>query len=97
MLNPFASRSTNSDESILILEGLIELFTNEKLKSMFEQGYHKFWLQKQITLHPTLWVAIQKLSIVFLPYYLEERGFSAIMILIIKKRNRLEIRARGDL
>ncbi|GFT32609.1 hypothetical protein TNCV_3145571 [Trichonephila clavipes] len=30
-------------ESILKHEHLVEISTNEELKPMFEQGYHKFW------------------------------------------------------
>lgn len=65
---------------------------------MFEQGYCKFWLQKQIPiLYPDLWVTAQKLLFAFLFSYLVEHGFSAVMSLITKKRNQLEISASGDL
>ncbi|GFX98350.1 hypothetical protein TNCV_4001191 [Trichonephila clavipes] len=69
---------------------------------MFEQGYHKFWLQKQIPiLYPALSVIVQKLWTAFPSSYLEERGFSADLKLITKKRkkerNRQEISALLDL
>ena len=65
---------------------------------MFEQGYHKFWLQKQIPiLYPALWATVQKLLIAFPSSYLVEREFSAVTSLITEKRNRLQISARGDL
>lgn len=99
VLNPFARGQTQSHaESIEIQEQLIEISTNEELKPMFQQGYHKFWLQKQIPIfYPALWVTVQKLLTAFPSSYLVERGFSAVMNLITKKRNRLEISARGDL
>ena len=101
VLNPFARGQTqipDIDESILIQEQLIELSTNEELKPMFEQGYHTFWLQKEITiLCSALWVNVQKLLTAFPSSYLVEQGFSAVMNLITNKRNRLYICARGDL
>ncbi|GFX40391.1 SCAN domain-containing protein [Trichonephila clavipes] len=51
---------------LLILKQLIEISTNKEFEPMFEQGYHKFWKQKQIPiLYPALWVIIQKLLIAF--------------------------------
>ena len=101
VLNPFARGKTqipDIDESILIQEQLIELSTNEELKPMFEQGYHTFWLQKEITiLCSALWVNVQKLLTAFPSSYLAEQGFSAIMNLFTNKRNRLYICARWDL
>ncbi|XP_023234520.1 SCAN domain-containing protein 3-like [Centruroides sculpturatus] len=79
VLDPFASRPTNSDEAILIQEELIELFTNEELKPMFEQGYHKFWLRKQIPiLYPALWATGKKLLIAFPSSYLVEHGLAQL-------------------
>ena len=101
VLNPFAGEQTqipDIDDSILIQELLIELSTNEELKAMFEERYHKFWLQKEIPiLYPALWVIVQKLLTAFPSSYLVERGFSAVMNLITNKRNRLETSVRGDL
>ena len=57
---------------------------------MFEQGYHKLWLQKQIPiLYSALWVIVQKL----LTAFPSSREFSVVMNLITKNRNRLEISA----
>lgn len=53
---------------------------------MFEQGYHKFWIQKQISiLYPALWATVQKLLMAFPSSYLVERGFSEVTSLIMKK------------
>jgi len=98
VLNPFDNRPSNSEESISVQEELIELSSNEELKPMFDKGYDKYWLQKEIpALYPALWIYVQKLLISFPSTYLVERGFSAVMNLITKKRNRLNISTRGDL
>ncbi|KRY05484.1 General transcription factor II-I repeat domain-containing protein 2B, partial [Trichinella patagoniensis] len=48
---------SNTDEIEMELEEeLIDLQTNEELKPKFKNGYHSFWLQKQISdLYPGLW------------------------------------------
>ena len=65
---------------------------------MFELGYHKFWLQNQMTiLYLALWFIVQKLLTAFPSSYLVEQRFSAVMNLIIKKQKpNIEIGARGD-
>lgn len=96
ILNPFTNMPENVDPAIE--EELIELTSNEELKFMFDQGYQKFWLQKEIPhLYPGLWQVVRKMFLAFPSSYLVERGFSAITNLITKKRNKLDIESRGDL
>ncbi|KRX18167.1 SCAN domain-containing protein 3 [Trichinella nelsoni] len=79
-------------------EELVELQTNEELKLKFKNGYHSFWLQKQITdLYPGLWRMVRKFLLAFPSSYLVERGFSVVTDFLTKKRNRLQIDKRGDL
>ncbi|GFX12783.1 SCAN domain protein [Trichonephila clavipes] len=102
MLNCFECGLTQiptTDESIPIQEHRIEISVNEGLQPMFEQGYHKFWLQKQIPiLYPELWVIVQKLLTTSASSRLEKRGFSAVKDLITKKKtNRLKTSVHWDL
>ena len=71
---------------------------------MFQQGYHKLWLQKQIAiLYHAFLVILQQLLTAFPSSYLLKERFIAVMTLIIKKIilknpiHRLEISARGHL
>jgi len=85
---------------IQIQEELIELSTDETLKSSFKGSYRltEFWLQTNIIHnYPGLWTLVKKMLIAFPTSYLVERGFSNVTDLITKKRNRLDIVTRGDL
>ncbi|XP_003381581.1 putative zinc finger protein [Trichinella spiralis] len=90
---------SNTDEIEMELEEeLIDLQTNEELKPKFKNGYHSFWLQKQISdLYPDLWRMVRKFLPAFPSSYLVERGFSVVTDFLTKKRNRLQIDKRGDL
>lgn len=77
---------------------LIEISSNEELKAHLKNGYQKLWLQaNDPEFCPKSWKVVEKFLIAFPSSYLDERGFSAVTNLITKKRNRLEIVARGDL
>ncbi|KRZ16569.1 SCAN domain-containing protein 3 [Trichinella zimbabwensis] len=90
VIDPFS----NTDEIEMELEEeLIELQTNEELKPKFKNGYHFFWLQKQISdLYPGLWRMVRKFLLAFPSSYLVERGFSVVTDFLTNKRSR-----RGDL
>ena len=47
--------------------------------------------------YPELWEKAMMMIISFPTSYLVEKGFSAVMELLSKKRNRLDICGRGDL
>ncbi|KRZ65300.1 SCAN domain-containing protein 3 [Trichinella papuae] len=83
VINPFS----NTDEIEMELEEeLIELQTNEELKPKFKNGYHSFWLQKQISdLYPGLWRMVRKFLLAFPSSYLVERGFSVVTDFLTKK------------
>ncbi|KRZ47858.1 hypothetical protein T02_1389 [Trichinella nativa] len=79
-------------------EELIDLQANEELKTKFKNGYHFFWLQKQISdLYPGLWRIVRKFLLAFLSSRLDEHGFSVVTDLLTKKRSRLQIAKRGAL
>jgi hypothetical protein len=55
-------------------------------------------LQKEIPdRYPAVWREIKKPLISFPTSYLVERGFSVVVRLLSKQRNRLQITQRGDL
>jgi len=96
-MNPFINIET---AEIQIQEELIELSTDETLKSSFKGSDRltEFWLQTNIIHnYPGLWTLVKKVLIAFPSSYLVEQGFSTVTDLITKKRNRLDIVTRGDL
>ncbi|KAL4090872.1 hypothetical protein QTP88_025634 [Uroleucon formosanum] len=96
VLDPFSN--VNTAESSQLEEQLLELTTNVEIKFKFKNGYQEFWLQKPIMeLYPSLWSIVQRFLIAFPSSYFSERGFSAVAILLTKKRNRLLVTERGDL
>jgi len=97
VMNPFINIDT---AEVQIQEELIELSTNETLKSNFKcsDRLTEFWLQTNIIHHyPGLWTSLKKIFISFPSSYLVERGFSTVTDLITKKMNRLDIVTRRDL
>ncbi|XP_025406676.1 SCAN domain-containing protein 3-like [Sipha flava] len=97
VMNPFINIET---AEIQIQEELIELSTDETLKSSFKGSDRltEFWLKTNIVHnYPGLWSLVKKFLIAFPSSYLVERGFSTVTDLITKKRNRLDIVTRGDL
>uniref|UniRef100_A0A5S6Q3Q7 DUF4371 domain-containing protein n=1 Tax=Trichuris muris TaxID=70415 RepID=A0A5S6Q3Q7_TRIMR len=95
VLDPF---SDVGETETHLQEEFIELQTNEEVKTRYKNGYHDFWLQREISIrYPQLWEIVKKLLVPFPSSYLVERGFSVVLDLFTKKRNRLEIVQRGDL
>ncbi|CAH1971105.1 unnamed protein product [Acanthoscelides obtectus] len=92
IINPYGDIEEAND---IIQEELTELSTNEELKVQFKNGYQQFWLKNNIPVtYPNI---ARKFLISFPSSYLVERGFSAVINLLTKKRNRLDIISRGDL
>lgn len=86
------------ESDIVLQEELIGISTNEELKGQFRNGYQQFWLQRDIpVIYPGLWSIARKFLIAFPSSYCVERGFSTVVNLLTKKRNRLEITDRRDL
>ena len=95
VINPY---DDIEEADVQLQEELLGISTNEELKVRFKKGYQLFWLQKDIpSTYPTLWNIARKFLIAFPSSYLVERGFSAVINLLTKKRNKLDITNRGDL
>ena len=95
ILNPFDS--DNSDPTCE--EELLSLRYDFKLKPTFRaRNYQDFWLKGQVReKYSILWEKAKVLLIGFPSSYLVERGFSTVIHLLTKTRNRLDIVERGDL
>ncbi|CAH1106314.1 unnamed protein product [Psylliodes chrysocephalus] len=79
------------EANVIMQEELITISKDEKLKQKFNQGYQKFWLQRNFeTQYPVLWNIAEKYLIAFPSSYLVEKGFSGAT-------NILKINERGDL
>ncbi|KFD51902.1 hypothetical protein M513_07231 [Trichuris suis] len=76
-------------------EELIEMQANEELKPKIKGGYTSFWLQQEIRqLYPRQSNVAKKFLIPFPSSYLVERGFSAVMGLLRKKKPPTDSEAR---
>jgi hypothetical protein len=76
---------------------ILEIQNDFELKPKFKKSYQEFWLQKEIPDRYAVRREIKKLLISFPTSYLVERGFSVVVRLLSKQRNRLQINQRGDL
>ena len=77
---------------------MITISTDKELKQKLNQGYQKFWLQRNIaTQYPTLWNIAEKNLIAFPSSYLVEQSLSVVINILTKQRNCLKINERGDL
>ena len=83
----------------ILQETLIELQCNEALKVKFRQmSLHLFWTSSiLIQTFPSLWREAELYFVAFPTSYLVESGFSSVVQLLTRSRNRLEIDNRGDL
>ena len=96
-MNPF-----NTDLQMVeleIQEQLAELQADIEARIEFDQlGYASFWMQtKNILRMPLLCQRTKLLILAFPTSYLVEKGFSAVMRLHTKQRNRLQITKSGEL
>ncbi|XP_034274523.1 protein FAM200A-like [Pantherophis guttatus] len=95
VINPF---SDTEEDGVVEEEQLIELQNDIELKPKFKKLYQEFWLQKKISdRYPALWTVVKKLLVAFATSYLVEHGFSVVIQLLSKQRNRLQITECGDL
>ena len=97
VMSPFTTNLQMAE--LEIQEQLAELQADIEARIEFNQlGYMNFWLQtKNILSMPLLWQRTKLLILAFLTSYLVEKGFSAVMRLHTKQRNRLQITKSGDL
>jgi len=93
--NPFTANTEEAE--ISLQEELIDLQNDTQAKNVFKtEGYQKMWATI-LNRYPGLWTAAKLLILSFPSSYLVERGFSAVVKLLTKDRNRLGICQRGDL
>ncbi|XP_049816406.1 uncharacterized protein LOC126263359 [Schistocerca nitens] len=97
IINPYNTTAIE-ETNVIMQEELITISTDEELKQKFNQGYQKFWLERNIeTQYPTLWNIAEKYLIAFPSSYVVEKSFSVVTNILTKQRNRLKINERGDL
>ncbi|KFM67003.1 SCAN domain-containing protein 3, partial [Stegodyphus mimosarum] len=97
IINPYNTTAIE-EANVITQEEFITISTDEELKQKFNQGYQKFWLQRNIeTQYPTLWNIAEKYHIAFPSSYLVEKSFSVVTNILKKQRNRFKINQRGDL
>ncbi|CAH1110401.1 unnamed protein product [Psylliodes chrysocephalus] len=86
------------EEANVIIQKELIISTDEELKQKFNQGYQKFWLQRNIeTPYVVLWNIAETYLIAFPLLYLVEKGYSVVTNILTKRRNWLEINERGYL
>ena len=88
-----------SEVDVTLQESLIELQNNTTAQARFKRGGHqKLWMNQDVyKKYPILWKDVKLLLLAFPTSYLVETGFSRVMYLLSKTRNRLDIEKRGDL
>ena len=92
---PFQADTNNADPNLV--EELIDLQNDFEGEVLFQQiGYKAFWPKEQVK-YPHFWGKIKLLLLAFPSSYLAQKGFSSVLQLLTKQRNRLQIRKRGDL
>ena len=95
VLDPFTVRI--DEVKLEIQDELISLQNDVESKTCYlNSGYEGMWVAHKQD-YPLLWQTVQLLIMAFPTSYLVERGFSAVLQLLTKQRNRLEISERGDL
>ena len=97
IIDPF---SVDTDKvPIDLQEELSDMHNDCEEKARFKMiGYERFWqgVSKR-NKFPNMWKVAKLLTLAFPTSYLVERGFSAVMQLMTKQRNRLDISQGGDL
>lgn len=96
-VDPFIVDASKVD--VTLQENLIELQHNTTAQARFKHGGHqKLWMNQDVLKkYPLLWNNLKLLLLAFPTSYLVETGFSRVMHLLSKTRNRLDIEKRGDL
>ncbi|KAI6659545.1 SCAN domain-containing protein 3 [Oopsacas minuta] len=76
-------------------ESLIDLRSDDVVKSSFPEQYYNILWCNIADQYPALCARTKVMILSFSTSYLVEKGFSAVVGLLTKKRNRLEITKRG--
>ena len=97
IIDPF---SVDIDEVSLELQEELSDMHNDCVKKVrFKMmGYERFWQGMSVrNKFPNMWKVAKLLTLAFPTSYLVERGFSAVIQLLTKQRNKLDIPKSGDL
>ena len=95
VVNPFLVDANNADP--ILVEEHIDLPNDFEGKVLFQQtGYEAFW-PKQQDRYPHLGKKTKLLLLAFPLSYLVKKGFSLVLQLLTKQRNKLKIRKMGNL
>ncbi|XP_076045804.1 zinc finger MYM-type protein 6-like [Oratosquilla oratoria] len=96
-VDPFIADASEVD--VTLQESVIELQNDTTARARFKRGgRHKLWINQDVyEKYPLLWKEVKLLLLAFPTSYLVETGFSRVMHLLSKTRNRLDIEKRGDL
>lgn len=87
--DPFLFRLEDMDDNEVVKECLIELRSNQRMRMEFqEKELHSFWAS-QMSTFPTLAAEALGVLVPFATTYLCEAGFSAMVLIKTKQRNRL--------
>ena len=97
VIDPFTTNIETLD--LQLQEEFIDLQNDIECNAIFTQcGYSEFWMKNEVSeryLH--IYQAVKFMFVPFPSSYLVEKGFSAVISLLTKQRNRLEISTKGDL
>lgn len=96
VFDPFSFDAVDTLEHILQTE-FLDLKYDCEAKMIFKQhGYELAWV-KLMESYPKLWEMVESLLISFPSTYLVEKGFSSVVQLLTKQRNKLDVCTKGDL
>ena len=97
VINPFGTNIETLDPQFQ--EEFIDLQNDIECNTIFTQcGYSAFWITKEVSeRYPHIYQTVKLMFVAFPSSYLVEKGFSTVVNLLTKQRNRLEISTRGDL
>ena len=97
LIDPFCVDVTTV--SLYLQKELIDMQSDCEEKARFTMmGYERFWMAiSGRNKFPNLWKIAKLLVLAFPISYLVERGFRAVVQLVTKQRNRLDISQCGDL
>nr|CAD7427082.1 unnamed protein product [Timema monikensis] len=96
ILDPFSFEAVDKLDNSLQTE-FLDLKYDCEVKIIFKQSSYELVWVKLIDTYPQLWGKTEPLLISFPSAYLVEKGFSSVVQLLTKQRNKLDICLKGDL
>ena len=82
---------------LILQEDITDLKNDVEARTHFQiLGYEAFWIHERNS-YPSLWKEVKLFSLAFSTSYMVEKGFSALLQILTKNRNRMDMTERGDL